>query len=521
MAREDWMKKLEVSLRFKRKGLKYLETLTSAVTTAWGVDWDEDYIARDIMQNFFDANRGSLREVKVKVDGSDVTISAPSPFNLERLYYLGSEKGEDDVGQYGEGAKAAIINLLRDHNVEPIAVSGDRCVHAHLSDELVGDTGLRPVKYDYYRLPEAYAGTLLLLPGCSATLVSSLQNGMTHFLYNDNPLIGAELWSSPDGGFIVYESRGTNGYAFYRNLKRGEISGIPLILVITGRHAKMEQLTRRDRDRNAFGEDLMKTFYKLFVKTGINGSRDCARLILESSRPCWVKGHPLLGTLAASSWRHRRTGYRYSLNKQSLWSKAETAEVFGERYFARSETFSQSRRLEYRRLERGWAGNGRIRLKSCFRHFGVLNAEDYCFERWEEDAKGRQRTPTPAEAECIEILVRVLKDLTPEGMLVLGRSQFTYAVYTSEYFHGELEKHRTYGSFEVFLEEAVFVSDFAHAYAVFVHEHAHVFGYDGSRGFTDALTDLLETTVRNRHLLDGYEKAWDAARVQVIGEREV
>ena len=36
---------------------------------------------------------------------------------------------------------------------------------------------------------------------------------------------------------------------------------------------------------------------------------------------------------------------------------------------------------------------------------------------------------------------------------------------------------------------------------------------------TDALTDLLETTVRSWHLLDGYEKAWDAARVQVIGER--
>jgi hypothetical protein len=45
--------------------LQYVRTLTSAVTTAWGVNWDEVYIARDLMQNFFDANRDRLDEVRV------------------------------------------------------------------------------------------------------------------------------------------------------------------------------------------------------------------------------------------------------------------------------------------------------------------------------------------------------------------------------------------------------------------------------------------------------------------------
>ena len=39
-----------------------------------GVHWNEDNIARDLMQNFYDANRGNLSEVKVKVQGSDVAI---------------------------------------------------------------------------------------------------------------------------------------------------------------------------------------------------------------------------------------------------------------------------------------------------------------------------------------------------------------------------------------------------------------------------------------------------------------
>src|SRR5688500_8759414 len=47
--------------------LTYLHSRTSSVTTSWGVDWNETYIARDIMQNFFDANRNRLSEIRVVV----------------------------------------------------------------------------------------------------------------------------------------------------------------------------------------------------------------------------------------------------------------------------------------------------------------------------------------------------------------------------------------------------------------------------------------------------------------------
>ena len=519
MAKPNWMRQLNRLLQLKGRGLRHEMRLISAVTTAWGVKWDENYIARDLIQNFFDAARGNLSEVEVTVKGSDVTISAASAFNLQRLFYLGSEKGEDDVGQYGEGFKAAAVNLLRDHGVELIAVSGNRCVHIHLSEEMVEDTQLQPVVYDFYQLPVTHDGTVLLLPDCSDALADALQNGLTHFLYADNPLIGPELWSSPDRAFVVYESNGADGYAFYRNLKRGEIPGIPLVLVINGEHAKMEKLIQRDRDRNAFGENMMKTFYKAFVETGIKQARDCARLIVEAARPCWVRGHPLLVILAASSWEHRRTKYGIVVTKRSLWSEAETDEVFGERYFARSDSWYPAQRLEYRRLERGWAGNGKIRLKAYFKYFGLLNAADYCLDEWERAAKEQQRTPTPAESKGIKLLARVLRQLTPEVMWVFDRRKVTYSVFTSENFHGEFKKHRGYRSLEVFLEESVFVGDFPDSFAIFLHEHAHVFGHDGSRGFTDALTDLLATVVRQRHLLDDYARDWEAIRGEVIEER--
>ena len=249
MVNPTWEINVRKTLNMKRtQRMEHEKTLTSAVTTAWGVYWNEDSIARDLIQNFFDANRSNLSEVKVEVlageKGSDVTISAPSAYNLQRLFYLGSEKGEDDVGEYGEGFKAAAVNLLRDWGVELIAVSGNLCVHIHLSEDIVEDTQLQPVVYDFYQLPVTHDGTLLLLPDCSDALASALQNGLTHFLYDGNPLIGPELWSSPGRDFVVYESNCADGFAFYRNLKRGEIPGIPLVLVINGEHAKMEKLMK-------------------------------------------------------------------------------------------------------------------------------------------------------------------------------------------------------------------------------------------------------------------------------------
>ena len=98
----SWQKSLEILNELKiGHNLEHLQTLTSSVTTSWGVDWDEVLIARDIMQNFFDANRDQLSEVKTEVNGKQVTISGPTAFNLMRLFYLGSEKEQDDVGQYG------------------------------------------------------------------------------------------------------------------------------------------------------------------------------------------------------------------------------------------------------------------------------------------------------------------------------------------------------------------------------------------------------------------------------------
>ena len=155
--------------------------------------------------------------------------------------------------------------------------------------------------------------------------------------------------------------------------------------------------------------------------------------------------------------------------------------------------------------------------------FWVLNAYAHSQElkrKAHQEAKARHhRLPTPAEQQSVRILTAAVRDLAPAMMKFFDQRTTQYSVAETEIILGELKEKRSYQSREVFLSSAVFTADFAEALAVFLHEHAHIFGYDGSRGFTDALTELLETVVRERQNLDEVETKWNRARELVARER--
>ncbi len=499
-------------LRRLRAGTSFnhVKTLTSAVTTAWGVNWDEVYVARDLMQNFFDANRDRLAEVRVERDGTDVRISAPAPFNLERLFYLGSEKGEDDIGQYGEGFKVAATCLLRDHAVTPVAASGRDVLCLRIAEQAVADTQLYPVEYDFYRSAEEIPGTVLLLAGCSRKLAQALYEGLSHFFHAENPLLGPRRWSDYRDDFAVYDATDGKGHVFYRGLKRGEIEDIPVVLVINKKYEAIERKVSKDRDRNAFGDEVMGLFYRHFARYGLSGRTDGQRVIVEAARRVWPRGHPLLSALADAS---------------RAWSSTLVREVFGEGYYARCSSTNPTEQLDIERLERGWRDEGKQCLPAYFCRFSVLNAKDEMRrvreKALEESKRQGQRVPTTAEMEGVRVLAQVLHELAPEIGAVFDKGRTSYTVAQTEALLGQLKSGRGYRSREVFLGADVFVADFPAALATFLHEHAHIFGHDGSRGFTDALTELLETVVRCRRDLDCYEEAWGAASEAVRREREL
>ena len=491
--------------------LAHLDSRTSSVTTSWGVDWSETYIARDLMQNFFDANRERLSQVRVLVEGTKVTISAPGKFELARLFYLGSEKGDGDIGQYGEGFKAAAVCLLRDHGIEPIAVSGDQVVYLRVDSEKISGTQLQPVIYDFFRSSEVCDGARLILRGCSNNLIAALKEGLNHFFFDQNPLLGAKIWSSWDGLFAVYSAKTNVGHVFYQRLKRGEIPDLPIVLVINKSFERIEKKIKSDRDRNAFGGELMEVFYQIFARSGVKSDRAGQQAMVTAARNCWVRGHSLLKEIAEAGRYHHD------------WPAATTKEVFGDQFYARCSTKDHAEALQYETWERQWREQGRQALPNYFSRFSVLNAHAYSDELKRKayvEAKARHhRVPTYAERGAIKILTETVRDLAPAVMKIFDQRTTTYSVAETETILGELKEKRNYHSREVFLSTRVFVADFAEALAVLLHEHTHIFGYDGSRGFSDALTELLETVVRERKNLDPVEAKWNQAREQVLRER--
>jgi hypothetical protein len=152
----------------------------------------------------------------------------------------------------------------------------------------------------------------------------------------------------------------------------------------------------------------------------------------------------------------------------------------------------------------------------------VPSAQSQIKQRTEQATREQQqkeRSPTRAEQRSMAVLNQALGDLAPVLTKYFQTKHVRYSIADTEAILGALKTGRGYQSVDVFLAASVFAEDFARALAIFLHEHAHVYGYDASRGFTDALTELIEATIRHRRALDAYENDWQSARNEVLSER--
>ena len=128
---------------------KFDKSIESSVTTSWGVNWDADFIARDILQNFRDSNLSEIEKVVVNTKNDKILVEGNNCFDLRKLFFVGSNKAGDDttIGEYGEGFKAAVVSMLKRGIQAPVSVSGDTAVVIDVGDEVVED--LRPLVYHF------------------------------------------------------------------------------------------------------------------------------------------------------------------------------------------------------------------------------------------------------------------------------------------------------------------------------------------------------------------------------------
>ena len=82
---------------------------------------------------------------------------------------------------------------------------------------------------------------------------------------------------------------------------------------------------------------------------------------------------------------------------------------------------------------------------------------------------------------------------------------------TSERILGELkDSNTTYGDKIIYLNKKLFKNSFGKVFSTLLHEMLHVFGKDGDRQFTDALTIVMERIINNHSIIKDYELRWNS-----------
>ncbi|MBT4482899.1 MAG: hypothetical protein HOC71_04380 [Candidatus Latescibacteria bacterium] len=466
------------------------EIIDTRITDHWGVNWSPMEIARDFLQNFYDDN--PINDISIDINDSTVTVSAPAQFDYNELLYLGSDKGEEKIGQYGEGFKAATLNALRNHNCGLHVIVDDKDLEFFLEDKKIGQRNKMVVMCRILKT-DKFIGTKLLLTNCPQSLIDEFKFGLKHFYYENNPLFGELLAKTYEDDIFVYKSTTSEGCVFYKKLLRAKLD-IPLVFVCNRTYKMIDAKIIYDRDRKAFNEEVLDKYLRLVCKPISHHVRD----IVSYLEPWYKKGHKVLASIADS------VRWNYSMN-------------FPINYYAKHskrKNISLEAQYEITLILDEFQEKSFIECPGYMAKLGMKTALSV-FEKRKKQIEEKHhnlytRKPEKLEREALNVLSDFIREIDPN--LYDKFSNASYTIGESDEIIGELQKKRGFREKNIFLSTKVFTLEFSESLAILLHEWQHVYGHDGSRSFTDALTHLIAAIIRIKatDMLINAEKQWDS-----------
>ena len=507
---------------------KWVKTMDSSFTTSWGgpEGWSEDYIARDILQNFYDQKNISnlgIDSIKISTKDDKIIVTSPCTFDLRKLFFLGSSKSEleNQLGKFGEGAKFCYASLAKKQIFDPINISGKQAVIVGVGPEVKG-TDLRPFQYFWFSINEQ-KGSSFAISTYSKKLKEAFNFGMNHFWDKDNKLVGAHLHSYND--ISVYESKSkTNGYIFYNNLNRGIIKNIPVIINISKKYKIIEDKVKNDRDRSSFTDKLESNFYSIFIRSGFHygsyAGNKALHYILKKSKKIWSegKGHPLISAIANGAYdRLKKDNAITSLFDKKLFFSESNSRFAGCGW---NDWYDHNVQRKILQKDLKFKKQGYIKLPSYFSRFGVKSSLDIILRNKELLEQRIKNSKTGKlsikQRDCVNFCFEALKELSPSFSSLYkehiededGVYYIDFKQVTSKDILGQLKSERSYDNKTVYLEKDLFKSSFGRFFSVFCHELLHIFGHDGQRTFSDTLTNLLASAVDKNSQLSNLSKKW-------------
>lgn len=260
----DSAKLKEASLENLEGSLRQLgENIPIGMNIEYGkrANWNNNKIARDILQNFYDANNHTLNgvgfSVKQSDDGYKIKISGNALYDCKSLLELGSGNkiGESpyNAGGFGEGSRIVVASLLGQGKTDKVTFA---CADWELSFNEKNNSIMRTLN----KTDENLDGNYIEFETKDKDLVETMIQAMNYFENSHNPDFKNLDYNSKDFAFKILNREEKGNLYLTQRFEYGQdgnwengLEGIRLIFKRKPDAAKFKELTNNDfskgRDR--------------------------------------------------------------------------------------------------------------------------------------------------------------------------------------------------------------------------------------------------------------------------------
>jgi hypothetical protein len=271
--------------------------------TTYHVPWDNEKTARDVWQNFFDGQGGTLDGVifskKKTPTGTEVSITGLGEYSYMHLMHMGggTKTLEDsNVGGYREGAKvAALIMLTRMGAQQVVHESDDWRLTYYLAEVPDYKNGEEPAQGLYAKVERVphQAGSRFRVNFPDVKTAKQFIDARNLFYSSENPDFQNPTYENPDvGGFKLH--KGKKGNIYEAGQRRLFIKSAGLGLRTTeGTYDAVPDITlwtngkvfSADRDRGAISEQQVT---QRMIDSIVQGmSEDDIRTVILNNPQFW------------------------------------------------------------------------------------------------------------------------------------------------------------------------------------------------------------------------------------------
>ncbi|MBQ8887324.1 MAG: hypothetical protein IJY61_06455 [Candidatus Gastranaerophilales bacterium] len=489
--------------------------------------WNNDKIARDLMQNFYDGHGQTLDGVKFDItptnDGKyKVKIQGKSTFSPDKAILLGesSKKNNDKAaGNYGEGLKMVVLKLLREKGADEVNIAADNWnVNWKFEDS---GFGKKVLAYKLDEIPPVN-GNFIEFNTDNVDFIKAMINSFDKFYHYNNPafkcpnfendIIGINLIDKKEKGKIFIA-----GQAFEVD---GDYDGLKGMNIYIKKKPPLSHngtyIFDPSRDRTSLNKDNLEALGS-WITSKENMKKEEVVELIHALEDYWD-----IGT-RHSMFKHNTKGTSFINGLfKGAYDRDDLKIKFPDEKYVTDTLFVSSSLADM------YANAGYKLCSSYFHLMGMPSLEDLV----EETRKHKPLEPTGSEKNKILILKEAIQLLAP---VLKEDDMFSDEELDTKIFIYDRKSNNEDDAYKNVTGEAIIESkkslgfwldrtamkneNFSNMLATSLHELTHKFGGDSSEIFSYKLTDVMEKVFsainNNPNLavqLKVLEQAWEAQK---------